>query len=48
MKLVVPVISPNGDVFAVLDVDSDKLDAFTEYDINLLKTLCDYLGKKYS
>ncbi len=47
-EIVVPVISPSGDVFAVLDVDSDKLDAFTEYDINLLKTLCDYLGKKYS
>ena len=32
----------------ILDVDSDKLDAFTDYDINLLKTLCVYLGKKYS
>ena len=46
-EIVIPVISPNGDLFAVLDVDSDKLDAFTEYDINLLKTLCDYLGRKY-
>lgn len=31
-EIVVPVFGPNGDVVGVLDVDSDRLDDFTETD----------------
>ena len=31
-EIVVPIFDPNGDVFAVLDVDSDQLEDFTQTD----------------
>jgi GAF domain-containing protein len=31
-EIVVPVLGPRGDLLAVLDVDSDQLDAFNEED----------------
>jgi GAF domain-containing protein len=38
-EIVVPVFDGNGDVFAVLDVDSDKLDDFTEHDVDGLDAI---------
>lgn len=32
-EIVVPIFAPDGTVFAVLDVDSDKLDDFSEIDV---------------
>ena len=31
-EIVVPVFAPDGELIAVLDVDSDRLDAFDEED----------------
>lgn len=33
-EIVLPIIDPNGEVFGVLDVDSDRLDDFTQADAN--------------
>ena len=46
-EIVVPVKSPDGEVFAVLDVDSDYQAAFTSEDIDLAERICRKLGKRY-
>ena len=46
-EIVVPVKSPDGEVFAVLDVDSDYQATFTSEDIDLAERICRKLGKRY-
>lgn len=38
-EIVVPMFTANGDVFAVLDVDSDRLDDFSNTDADGLKAI---------
>lgn len=42
-EIVIPIYK-NGQVIAVLDVDSDKLNDFTEIDSIYLNTICTWLG----
>lgn len=46
-EIVIPVKNSNGDVVAVLDVDSDEFDAFSEDDISLAQDICEWLGLTY-
>ena len=46
-EIVIPVKNSNGDVVAVLDVDSDEFDAFSEDDITLAQDICEWLGATY-
>ena len=46
-EIVVPVINSNGEVVAVLDVDSDDFSAFSEQDIALVERVCEWLGTVY-
>lgn len=46
-EIVVPVVSPRGDVIAVLDVDSDAPAAFDDVDQRELEALCAMLGRRY-
>ncbi len=46
-EIVVPVLTPQEDVLAVLDVDSDHLGAFSETDRLYLEQLCTWLGMRY-
>ena len=46
-EIVIPVKNSNGDVVAVLDVDSDEFDAFSESDISLAQDICEWLGVTY-
>jgi len=46
-EVVVPVLTPNGDLLAVLDVDSDDLAAFDETDQQHLEALCAELGRQF-
>jgi GAF domain-containing protein len=46
-EIVVPVLRPDGSVLAVLDVDSDRPDAFGETDRIHLEALCRDLGHRY-
>ena len=46
-EIVVPVKSPDGEVFAVLDVDSDYQAAFNSEDIDLAERICNELGRRY-
>jgi L-methionine (R)-S-oxide reductase len=43
-EIVVPILSPLGEVIGVLDVDSDTYDTFDETDEQKLKQLCDWIG----
>jgi L-methionine (R)-S-oxide reductase len=43
-EIVVPVLSPAGDLLAVLDVDSDQLNAFDEIDAANLEEICKMVG----
>jgi L-methionine (R)-S-oxide reductase len=43
-EIVVPVLSPAGDLVAVLDVDSDRLHAFDETDAAHLEEICKMVG----
>jgi L-methionine (R)-S-oxide reductase len=47
-EIVVPVITPDGNLLAVLDVDSDTLGAFDEADRKHLEALCEKLGDQFS
>lgn len=47
-EIVVPVLSPEGRLLAVLDVDSDTEAAFTETDRRHLEELCADLGRRYA
>ena len=46
-EVVVPVMSPSGQVIAVLDVDSDDPSAFNGDDVALLESICSTLGERY-
>ncbi len=47
-EIVVPVLTPDEELLAVLDVDSDYLDAFRVVDQHYLEQLCAWLGKRYA
>lgn len=47
-EIVVPVLTPDDRLLAVLDVDSDTLDAFDETDQEHLERLCRQLGEQFS
>ena len=42
-EIVVPIFSESGDVYGVLDVDSDKLDDFSQIDADGLEAIADAL-----
>ena len=46
-EIVVPVISPAGEVLAVLDVDSDQEAAFTDVDQEQLELICRDLAQRF-
>ena len=46
-EIVVPVLTPSGDLLAVLDVDSDAPAAFDEVDRRHLERLCRMLGRRF-
>lgn len=46
-EIVVPVVGADGDVIAVLDVDSDDAAAFDEIDREALEALCGELGRRF-
>jgi len=46
-EIVVPVLTPDDDLLAVLDVDSDALGAFDTTDQVHLEALCQDLGKRF-
>ena len=46
-EIVVPVLGADGEVIAVLDVDSDTPAAFDEIDRRHLEALCAWLGEQY-
>jgi GAF domain-containing protein len=46
-EVVVPVLTPEGDLLAVLDVDSDDPAAFDEADREHLEALCADLGRQF-
>ena len=47
-EIVVPVITPDDALLAVLDVDSDTLGAFDDTDREHLEALCRNLGERFS
>lgn len=47
-EIVVPVLTPDGQVLAVLDVDSDLPAAFDELDRSALEALCADLGARFA
>lgn len=47
-EIVVPVLTPDGRLLAVLDVDSDFPSAFDETDQHFLERLCRTLGERFS
>jgi GAF domain-containing protein len=47
-EIVVPVLGSDGDLLAVLDVDSDTPDAFTEVDRRFLESICRDLGARFT
>jgi GAF domain-containing protein len=47
-EVVVPVVTPDDELLAVLDVDSDTLAAFTETDQEQLEQLCAKLGQQFA
>lgn len=46
-EIVVPVLSPDGALLGVLDLDSDDRAAFSELDRRHLETLCTRLGEQF-
>lgn len=46
-EIVVPVLSPAGEVLAVLDVDSDQEAAFDDVDQEQLEAICRDLGQRF-
>jgi len=46
-EVVVPIKNGQGEVVAVLDVDSDTPNVFSEADIELLENVCASLGKQF-
>jgi len=47
-EIVVPVLTPDDRLLAVLDVDSDAPAAFTNVDQRELEALCADLGRRYA
>lgn len=47
-EIVVPILTPKGDVLAVLDVDSNAPGAFDEVDQHELEAICQFLGERYA
>ncbi|WP_022836700.1 GAF domain-containing protein [Salisaeta longa] len=47
-ELVVPVLTPNDELLAVLDIDSDDLAAFDTDDQEALEDLCRMLGARFA
>jgi len=47
-EIVVPVLTPDDRLLAVLDVDSDTLGAFDETDQEHLESLCRMLGEQFA
>jgi GAF domain-containing protein len=47
-EVVVPVLSPAGELVAVLDVDSHHPDAFTEDDVRGLEAVAERVGRVFS
>jgi L-methionine (R)-S-oxide reductase len=41
-EIVLPVLGNDGDVRAVLDIDSSQIDCFDEIDVEYLKKICQY------
>ena len=46
-EVVVPVLTPDDELLAVLDVDSDALGAFDTTDREHLEALCENLGERF-
>ncbi|MGE0789454.1 MAG: GAF domain-containing protein [Sandaracinaceae bacterium] len=46
-EIVVPIVTPDGRLLGVLDVDSDELDAFDEVDQRELEAICQDLGRRF-
>lgn len=46
-EIVVPIKDSDGEVVAVLDVDSDEFSAFSKQDIDLIERICTWLGTVY-
>ena len=42
------MLTPSGELLAVLDVDSDTPDAFTNVDVQKLEALCADLGRRFA
>ncbi len=47
-ELVVPVLTPDDQLLAVLDIDSDLPAAFTPVDAQGLESICHWLGERYA
>ena len=45
-ELVMPILNPQGEVLAVLDLDSEQPAAFTDLDVALLEPFCAWLGRR--
>ena len=46
-EIVVPIVTPNGRLLGVLDVDSNAPAAFTSVDAECLERICADLGRRY-
>ncbi len=46
-ELVVPVVTPNRELLAVLDLDSDIPGTFTTADVTAIERLCTWLGDRF-
>ena len=44
-EIVIPLFRPNGEVAAVLDIDSENLSAFNETDQVALENICSFISK---
>lgn len=42
-EIVIPVLDPQGELTAILDVDSDQLDDFSDIDLEALIEICNML-----
>lgn len=47
-EVVVPVLTPDGRVLAVFDLDSDHPDAFDALDVEVLEGICAELGRRFA
>jgi len=47
-EIVVPVVTPDGRLLAVLDVDSNDADAFDDTDREHLEAICAVLGERFA